>query len=103
MLTEIRPGWKSLGFCEHTTQIQQKMQLNPDFIVAGSHISDGDCITALQRHASKAPLVFYTHIIDEEEAHKKLPNIVKFIYEPVSRDELTEAAALIELQILHQP
>ena len=96
MLRELRPTWTTLGFCEHSVQVQQGMRMNPDFILAGSHLSDGECIDTLQRHASHTPTILYTHLIDESKVRTSLPNLVKFIYEPVSREDMSEAATLIE-------
>lgn len=70
--------------------------LKPDFILAGSHLSDGECIDTLQKHAPHIPTILYTHLIDESKVRTSLPNLVKFIYEPVSREEMMDAASLIE-------
>ena len=96
MLSELRPTWDTLGYCEHSGQLQQRMKLKPDFILAGSHLSDGECINTLQQQASHTPTILYTHILDESKVRNSLPNLSKFIYEPVSREEMTEAVSLIE-------
>ena len=96
MLNEVRPSWKSLGFCEHTAQIKHGILQHPDFILASSHLSDGEAIGALYEHASEIPTILYSHLYEEEHARKLLPNIIKFIYEPVAREEMSEAASLLE-------
>lgn len=99
MLTELRPEWKTLGYCEHTGQIKNRMLLSPDFVVADSHVSDGESLDMLKQYANNSPMIFYTHLIDESRAINSLPNIVKFIYEPISCEEMEEAVMLIEHHI----
>lgn len=96
MLTDLRPMWNRIGICKSVCKIQDWISTNPDFIFAGTHLSDGLAITSLKRHAIKYPIVLYTHQLDEDEARRSLSNIVKFIYEPVSDEDIKDAVKKLE-------